>query len=100
MYLCDSDRGGSDYIWSWTGALGSSANFILMVSDGAVMFQNRTTGAYKVYPSDTIFQVDGDEPDAEAGHNDTMLWLGVDRVISGPGSRTGSGVGDLTLSYW
>lgn len=100
VYLCDSDRGGSDYLWTWTGALSATSAFQIMVADGAVSFQNRGTGAYKVYGSDTVFQVDGDEPDAEAGTNDTRLWLGLNRVISGPGSRTGSGMGDLTVSLF
>lgn len=99
VYLCDSDRGGSDYLWRWTDALSATSSFQLIVADGAVLFQNRSTGVYKAYSSDTVFQVDGDEPDAEGGTNDALLWLGVNRVVSGPGSRTGSGMGDLTVTF-
>ena len=100
VYLCDSDRGGSDYLWTWTGALktGTAVPYSLGVADGEVLFNNGST--YKYLASDTIFQVDGDEPDAEAGKNDTLLWIGVNRVISGPGTRTGSGMQDIRVDFY
>jgi len=102
VYLCDSDRGGSDYLWTWTGALstGTSVPFAVGIADGEALFQTGAT-TYKYLASDTIFQVDGDEPDPErGGKNDTLIWIGVNRVIDGPGSRTGTGMKDFTVKFY
>ena len=80
-------------------SIASGQSFALIVADGQIMFQNLATRDYEYLASPTIFQVDGDEPDAEAGRNDALLYLGLNRVVWGSG-RTGTGAESVIVRLY
>jgi hypothetical protein len=97
LQLYDSDRGGSTSVMSVGGAVDSTSDaFSSIICDGYFGFESGST-AYVDFADPYIFQIDGDEPDNQAGGtNDTMLYFGANRT-TGSSSRSGGTVTDLTI---
>ena len=68
----------------------------ILVCDGYFRFES-SRGDWEVVAS-TLFQIDGDEPDSEAGENDRKLWLGIERSVANT-TRTGTGVESATITF-
>ena len=101
-YLCRSDIGNSGYVWRDTAALNSSDSLVVTIADGSISYYaaSKGSGSQKTYAAADSFQLGGNEEDREAGRNDTNLWIGLNRVISGPSGRTGSGISGVVVSFY
>ena len=96
MYLYASDFGGSAGLMSTPAFAAGQDVGTAIACDGYYAYES-SLGFNEVYDAN-IMQIDGDEPDPQAGGiNDTLLWLGVNRVVAG--GRTGSGVVGLTVTF-
>ncbi|MFT4976645.1 MAG: hypothetical protein ACI8S6_002550 [Myxococcota bacterium] len=97
LFVYDSDRGSSSAVLSVGSAVdATSDSFSSVICDGYFGFESGST-AFTDVSSDYIFQIDGDEPDAQAGGtNDTMLYLGVNQTV-GSSSRSGGTVSNVTI---
>lgn len=91
-----SDRGGSGLARSIPDAVAENSA-TMVVCDG--YFEWNNNGTTNRISDDHIFQIDGDEPDTEAGGvNDTSLWLGIERTV-GSSARSGDGLASITLQF-
>lgn len=69
----------------------------MVVCDGYFKWTSSTLDVSAA--SNFIFQIDGDEPDPQAGGiNDQLLWLGVGQTVGSPG-RDGAGVTSVTVTF-
>ncbi len=91
-----SDRGGSGTALEVPQSVATIDHIAMVVCDGQFSFQSSRTAEWLA--SDYLYQIDGDEPDAEAGSNDQNLWLGIRRTV-GDGSRDGDGVESMQLIF-
>jgi hypothetical protein len=93
-----NDFGGGTPVLSIPGAvdaLGDLATAI--VCDGYFSWESGT--ALADVTDNTIFQIDGNEIDPQAGGlNDQVLWFGINRTVGGA-YRNGSGVNSVSLTF-
>ncbi len=96
MHLYRSDFGGSTNALSTPALVPSQDVATATACDGYFAYES-SVGFDEVYDPH-IMQIDGDEPDPQAGGmNDQLLWLGVNQVVNG--GRTGTGVESLTVVF-
>jgi hypothetical protein len=96
--LYADDYGATSVLWSNTAAINVSRDHTYtVVCDEYLGFESDTV-AYTDISSPYIFQIDGDEVDAQSstGMNDQLLYLGLNRVVYGSG-RTGQGYGSVKV---
>ncbi len=105
--VCSSDLGGPETLVDNPSAVALKTDHITAeVCDGWFFYHSEATGLMASVSSPYVFQFDGDEFDPEREPvpvNDTILWLGLNRVVNASraesGERVGTGLETVTLEF-
>jgi hypothetical protein len=83
------------------GQLAADDALFVQVCQGWIGYRSMSADGPIEASASSMFQWDGNEPDAErvGGVNDTRLWLGIDRMVTDPAARHGTGLEDVALTF-
>jgi hypothetical protein len=94
--LAENDLGSTGIILEQYSAIDTELDLVdIKICDGFVSFDSSVFSTELRNPN--IFQIDGNEPDYEAGSNDQTLWMGINRTVAG--GRVGRGVVRACLQF-